>query len=210
MKERIYAAVDLKSFYASVECVERGLDPLTTNLVVADLSRTEKTICLAVTPSLKAYGISGRARLFEVVQKVAEVNAQRRLNAPRRQLTGSSWHDPDVKAHPELALDYLVAPPRMAHYIECPALLMFTIFLFPSLHIFHPDFFIELYLANPPVYTLHPFALCCVGRYVCRIFNIMQKFGQFFRDYIIILPLSIEKNLLRPVPKRAFGTSGHL
>ncbi len=118
MKDRVYLAVDLKSFYASVECVERGLDPLTTNLVVADASRTEKTICLAVSPSLKAYGISGRARLFEVVQKVAEVNTQRRQRAPGRQFTGSSWHDPDVKAHPELALDYLAAPPRMAHYIE--------------------------------------------------------------------------------------------
>ena len=118
MKSRVYIACDLKSFYASVECIERDLDPLTTNLVVADKSRTDKTICLAVTPSLKAYGISGRARLFEVVQKVAEVNAQRQQKAPGRQLTGSSWHDPDVKEHPELALDYLVAPPRMAHYIE--------------------------------------------------------------------------------------------
>ena len=81
-ENRIYIAIDLKSFYASVECAERGLDPLTTNLVVADVSRTEKTICLAVSPSLKAYGISGRARLFEVVQKVKEVNAQRRLKAP--------------------------------------------------------------------------------------------------------------------------------
>ena len=108
----------MKSFYASVECIERSLDPLTTDLVVADKSRTDKTICLAVTPSLKAYGISGRARLFEVVQKVAEVNVQRQQKAPGRQLTGSSWHDPDVKEHPELALDYLVAPPRMAHYIE--------------------------------------------------------------------------------------------
>lgn len=118
MKNRVYIACDLKSFYASVECIERDLDPLATNLVVADKSRTDKTICLAVTPSLKAYGISGRARLFEVVQKVAEVNVQRQQKAPGRQLTGSSWHDPDVKEHPELALDYLVAPPRMAHYIE--------------------------------------------------------------------------------------------
>ena len=118
MKNRVYIACDLKSFYASVECIERDLDPLATNLVVADKSRTGKTICLAVTPSLKAYGISGRARLFEVVQKVAEVNVQRQQKAPGRQLTGSSWHDPDVKARPELALDYLVAPPRMAHYIE--------------------------------------------------------------------------------------------
>ena len=90
MKDRVYMAIDLRSFYASVECVERSLDPLTTNLVVADKSRTDKTICLAVTPSLKAYGISGRARLFEVVQKVAEVNAQRQQKAPKRQLTGSS------------------------------------------------------------------------------------------------------------------------
>ena len=96
MKERTYICCDLKSFYASVECVERGLDPMTTNLVVADQSRTDKTICLAVSPSLKAYGIGGRARLFEVVQKVAEVNAKRKWSAPGHQLTGSSWHDPDV------------------------------------------------------------------------------------------------------------------
>lgn len=118
MKNRTYLCVDLKSFYASVECVERGLDPMTTNLVVADKSRTEKTICLAVTPSLKAYGISGRARLFEVVQRVREVNAQRRSRAPSRQFAGTSWNDPELKKHPELELDYIVAPPRMAHYIE--------------------------------------------------------------------------------------------
>ena len=118
MKERTYLAIDLKSFYASVECIERGLDPLTTNLVVADLSRTEKTICLAVTPSLKAWGISGRARLFEVVQRVKEVNAQRQLSAPGRKLTGSSSDDIQLKANPGLAVDYIVAPPRMAHYME--------------------------------------------------------------------------------------------
>ena len=88
MKERTYLAIDLKSFFASVECVERGLDPLTTNLVVADAARTEKTICLAVSPSLKAYGIPGRPRLFEVVQQVATVNVQRRQQAPGRRLTG--------------------------------------------------------------------------------------------------------------------------
>lgn len=118
MEERTYICCDLKSFYASVECVERGLDPMTTNLVVADLRRTEKTICLAVTPPLKAYGISGRARLFEVVQKVAEVNARRKQVAPGQQLTGSSWNDPEVQRDPFLALDYIVAPPRMAHYID--------------------------------------------------------------------------------------------
>ena len=118
MKGHTYICCDLKSFYASVECVERGLDPMTTNLVVADERRTDKTICLAVSPSLKAYGISGRARLFEVVQRVKEVNAQRRRCAPGRQLTGASWHDPEVRKDPALALDYLVAPPRMAHYIH--------------------------------------------------------------------------------------------
>ena len=118
MKERTYICCDLKSFYASVECIERGLNPLDTNLVVADLSRTEKTICLAVTPSLKAYGISGRARLFEVIQRVKEVNAQRQRNTPGRQFTGASSHDPEVRRNPSLALDYIVAPPRMAHYID--------------------------------------------------------------------------------------------
>ena len=118
MKERTYIAIDLKSFYASVECRERGLDPMTTNLVVADKSRTEKTICLAVSPSLKAYGIPGRPRLFEVVQKVKEINAQRRLKAPTHKLTRASSNDPDVKAHPEVELDYIVAPPQMAKYME--------------------------------------------------------------------------------------------
>lgn len=117
-KKRSYIAIDLKSFYASVECVERELDPLTTNLVVADISRTEKTICLAVSPSLKAYGIPGRARLFEVVQKVKEVNALRRAKAPGREFTGSSSNAPELEADPGLALDYIIAPPRMAHYME--------------------------------------------------------------------------------------------
>lgn len=117
MADRVYAAIDLKSFYASVECIERGLDPMTTNLVVADMSRTEKTICLAVTPSLKAYGISGRARLFEVVQKVQEVNAKRKWKAPGRAFSGDSYDDTKIKADPSLALNYLVAPPRMAHYM---------------------------------------------------------------------------------------------
>ena len=119
MKEKAYIAIDLKSFYASQECIARGLDPLTTNLVVADASRTEKTICLAVSPSLKSYGISGRARLFEVVQKVKEINAIRRERAPGREFTGSSCQDPELKANPSLALDYIAAPPRMAHYMEC-------------------------------------------------------------------------------------------
>ena len=115
---RTYLSIDLKSFYASVECVERGLDPMTTNLVVADKSRTEKTICLAVSPSLKAYGISGRSRLFEVIQKVRAANAQRKLSAPNHQFTGTSYDSTKLEESPELAIDYLVAPPRMAHYIK--------------------------------------------------------------------------------------------
>lgn len=118
MKNKTYIALDLKSFYASVECVERGLDPLTTNLVVADESRTEKTICLAVSPSLKAYGISGRARLFEVVQRVKEVNSVRQRKAPGRTFSGASVNDIELKSSPELSVDYIAAPPRMAHYIE--------------------------------------------------------------------------------------------
>ena len=116
-QQRTYIAIDLKSFYASVECVDRGLDPLTTNLVVADVSRTEKTICLAVSPSLKAYGIGGRARLFEVVQRVREVNNERKRAAGWR-MTGKSYNDPELKANPSLELDYIAAPPRMAHYME--------------------------------------------------------------------------------------------
>ena len=115
---RTYIAIDLKSFFASVECVERGLDPLTTNLVVADVSRTEKTICLAVSPSLKAYGIGGRARLFEVVQRLREVNNERRYKSPFRRLTGKSWKDEELKVHEDWEVDYIAAPPRMAKYIE--------------------------------------------------------------------------------------------
>lgn len=120
-EQRVYIAIDLKSFYASVECVERGLDPLTTNLVVADIDRTEKTICLAVSPSLKAYGISGRARLFEVVQRVQEVNYARRRHVATHALVGKSYSDPEVKANDNLALDYIVAKPRMSFYIQYSA-----------------------------------------------------------------------------------------
>lgn len=120
-EKHIYIAIDLKSFYASVECVERQLNPLDTHLVVADANRTEKTICLAVSPSLKAYGISGRARLFEVIQRVKEINQKRRYKAPNRQFAGSSYHAPELKTHPELALSYIIAPPRMAFYLEYSA-----------------------------------------------------------------------------------------
>lgn len=118
MKQRSYIAIDLKSFYASVECRERGLDPLDTNLVVADESRTDKTICLAVTPSLKAYGISGRARLFEVVQQVKEANRGRLHDAPGHRFSGKSCLLSELNATLGLEIDYLIAPPRMAYYME--------------------------------------------------------------------------------------------
>ncbi len=118
MPKRTYIAIDLKSFYASVECRELGLDPLDTHLVVADESRTDKTICLAVTPSLKSYGISGRARLFEVKQRVDEVNAARRLKAPGKTFTGSSHFQSELEADQSLSLDFIVAPPRMAYYMD--------------------------------------------------------------------------------------------
>ena len=117
-KNRSYIAIDLKSFYASVECMERQLNPLTANLVVADALRTEKTICLAVSPSLKAYGIPGRARLFEVVSRVKEINAERRRKAPGKQFTGSSYLATELEEHPEWELAYIIAPPRMAFYME--------------------------------------------------------------------------------------------
>ena len=118
MLNRTYIAIDLKSFYASVECIERGLDPLTTNLVVADASRTEKTICLAVSPSLKSFGIPGRPRLFEVIQKVREVNIDRKLKAPGRKFIGASFNAVELAKSPDLEVAYIAAVPRMAYYIE--------------------------------------------------------------------------------------------
>ncbi len=121
MQPKAYIAIDLKSFYASVECIQRGLDPMTTNLVVADPGRTEKTICLAVSPSLKSYGIPGRPRLFEVVQKVKEVNAARLAALPDHRFCTASWDNTLVQSTPEAALDYIVAPPQMAMYMETSA-----------------------------------------------------------------------------------------
>jgi len=118
MEEKTYLCIDLKSFYASVECVERGLDPLTTNLVVADTGRTEKTICLAVSPSLKAYGISGRSRLYEVVQIIKKVNEERKKKLPCGDFTGESYDDVLLKQDKSLSVSYIVAPPRMAFYID--------------------------------------------------------------------------------------------
>lgn len=116
-KNSIYIAIDLKSFYASVECVERHMNPLTTHLVVADVSRTEKTICLAVSPSLKTYGLSGRARLYEVIQKVKQINKQRERKV-NKQLVEKSFHVDELKNNPHLALSFIIAPPRMSYYMK--------------------------------------------------------------------------------------------
>ncbi len=118
MANKAYIAIDLKSFYASVECVDRGLDPLDANLVVADPTRTEKTICLAVSPSLKSYGIPGRARLFEAIQKVREVNAQRKYKAPGHSFSHESYFHSELIKDPSAELTFITAPPRMAHYME--------------------------------------------------------------------------------------------
>ena len=137
-----YLAIDLKSFYASVECVERGLNPLTTNLVVADKSRTDKTICLAVSPSLKAYGISGRARLFEVEQCLRDVNRDRLYHSPAGLFTGKSVNDKELKANAGLEVDYIAAPPRMSFYMDYSARIYKTYLRFVSaedIHVYSID-----------------------------------------------------------------------
>ncbi len=137
-----YASIDLKSFYASVECVERGLDPLTTNLLVADSSRTEKTICLAVSPSLKVYGISGRARLFEALEQVRQANALRREKAPGRKFTGKSWDARELAKNPSLEIDFITAPPQMALYMQYSARIYETYLKYVSpedIHVYSID-----------------------------------------------------------------------
>ena len=121
MEDKVYIAIDLKSFYASVECIERDLNPLTTNLVVADASRTQKTIGLAVSPSLKAYGIPGRPRLFEVVQQINKVNEVRKKNLKEQRFSGKSYDAEELKANPELEIDFITAPPQMAKYVKWSA-----------------------------------------------------------------------------------------
>lgn len=172
MKNRIYAAIDLKSFYASVECVERGLDPLTANLVVADVTRTEKTICLAVSPSLKSLGIPGRARLFEVNERVAEVNISRAEKAGINMFTKSSADAVQLSADPELKLDFIVAPPQMSLYMKVSSVI-YNIYLkyisADDIHVYSIDeVFIDLtgYLE-----LYHADAKTIVSNLVCEIFN---------------------------------------
>lgn len=124
MEHRTYLCIDLKSFYASVECIERGLDAMTTNLVVADSSRTEKTICLAVSPSLKSYGVPGRPRLFEVIQRVKEVNRERQNKVPGKRLVGESYDYNELTEKPELGVSYIIASPRMAYYMKYSTMIL--------------------------------------------------------------------------------------
>lgn len=145
-KKKTYIAIDLKSFYASVECVARGLDPLTTNLLVADVSKTEKTICLAVTPSLKAYGISGRARLFEAIQKVKEANAVRKAKLHGRDFIGSSHDDNELKRNPLLAIDFIAAPPRMSVYRECSTKIVASYLKYVSIEDIYPYSIDEVFI----------------------------------------------------------------
>ena len=155
MGEKCYMAIDLKSFYASCECVARGLDPLRTNLVVADPSRTEKTICLAVSPSLKAHGIGGRARLFEVIARLKEVNATRRRRAPHGRLVGSSYNDDELKSNPSLSVDYITAPPRMRSYMECSARIydIYLRYIAPEdIHVYSVD---EVFIDATPYLSLY-------------------------------------------------------
>lgn len=144
--KKTYIAIDLKSFYASVECVARGLDPLTTNLLVADVSKTEKTICLAVTPSLKAHGISGRARLFEAIQGVELANSKRKALLRGKDFTGSSYDDTELKKNPFLAIDYIAAPPRMALYRECSSKVVATYLKYVSMDDIYPYSIDEVFI----------------------------------------------------------------
>lgn len=148
--DKTYLAIDLKSFYASVECMELGLDPMTTNLVVADLSRTEKTICLAVSPSLKEYRIPGRARLFEVVQRVKEVNALRLREAPGHRFTGKSVDSTEIKANPALELDYIVAKPRMRKYMEVSSQIFGVYLKYVAPEDIHPYSIDEVFIDATP------------------------------------------------------------
>ncbi|MBE6910670.1 MAG: DNA methylase [Ruminococcaceae bacterium] len=155
MQGRVYVAIDLKSFYASVECVDRGLDPLTTNLVVADQSRTDKTICLAVSPSLKTYGIPGRPRLFEVVQKIREVNAERERRSPDGKLYVREYNDAVIRSDPTWAVDYIVAPPRMARYkqVSTDIYQIYLKYIAPEhIHIYSID---EVFIDVTEYLTLH-------------------------------------------------------
>lgn len=234
-QRRTYIAIDLKSFYASVECVARGLDPLTTNLVVADVGRTEKTICLAVSPSLKQYGIAGRARLFEVVQRLREVNDERRRHSPRGRITGKSVSDTALREHPDWEVDYLAAPPRMAYYIEVSTKIygIYLKYLAPEdIHVYSIDeVFMDVtaYLRSYRM-TAHDLAMTIIrdvlqqtgitatagigtNMYLCKVaMDIMAKKSPADRDGVRIAELDemdYRRQLWNHKPLTAFWRVGH-
>ena len=201
-KNKTYIAIDLKSFYASVECVERGLDPLTTNLLVADVSKTEKTICLAVTPSLKAHGISGRARLFEAVQQVKVVNAQRKAKLRGKDFTGSSYDDNELKTNPYLAVDYIAAPPRMALYREISAKIVAVYLKYVSIDDIYPysidEVFIDAttYLATYKM-NAHDFAAMLI-KDVLNTYGVTATAGIAENMYLCKVALDITAQHIQP------------
>ena len=201
-KNKTYIAIDLKSFYASVECVERGLDPLTTNLLVADVSKTEKTICLAVTPSLKAHGISGRARLFEAVQQVKVVNAQRRAKLRGKDFTGSSYDDNELKTNPYLAVDYIAAPPRMALFREISAKIVAVYLKYVSIDDIYPysidEVFIDAttYLATYKM-NAHDFAAMLI-KDVLNTYGVTATAGIAENMYLCKVALDITAKHIQP------------
>ena len=201
-KNKTYIAIDLISFYASVECVERGLDPLTTNLLVADVSKTEKTICLAVTPSLKAHGISGRVRLFEAVQQVKVVNAQRKAKLRGKDFTGSSYDDNELKTNPYLAVDYIAAPPRMALYREISARIVAVYLKYVSIDDIYPysidEVFIDAttYLATYKM-NAHDFAAMLI-KDVLNTYGVTATAGIAENMYLCKVALDITAKHIQP------------
>ena len=202
MAKKTYICIDLKSFYASVECVARGLDPLTTNLLVADVSKTEKTICLAVTPSLKAHGISGRARLFEAVQQVKVANAQRQAKIRGKQFTGSSYDDNELKANPYLAIDYIAAPPRMALYRECSTKIVATYLKYVSMDDIYPYSIDEVFIdathyLNTYKMNAHDFATMLI-RDVLETYGVTATAGIAENMYLCKVALDITAKHIQP------------
>ena len=200
--EKTYIAIDLKSFYASVECLERGLDPLITHLVVADKGRTEKTICLAVSPALKAHGVSGRARLFEAIQRVEQANAARRRVAPGHRLEGSSYLEDELQSNPALALDFIVAPPRMALYMQYSTRIyqIYLKYIAPEdMHIYSID---EVFIdATPYLRTYgvdaHDFAMMLI-RDVLKSTGVTATAGIGPNLYLCKIAMDIEAKHVRP------------
>ncbi len=201
-KKKTYIAIDLKSFFASVECVTRGLDPLTTNLLVADVSKTEKTICLAVTPSLKAHGISGRARLFEAVQQVKAANAKRKALLHGKDFIGSSYDDTKLKKNPHLAIDYIAAPPRMALYREYSTKIVAVYLKYVAIEDIYPysidEVFIDAtqYLSKYKM-TAHDFAAMLI-RDVLKTYGVTATAGIAENMYLCKVALDITAKRIPP------------